>query len=83
MLNAMFHVLQLINSYEMCNLYVASRNLLYHLENVVLLKVVFSKYDLECQGSNIFSNLPLSAGDNGLPAGGIHFSIANASNKQS
>jgi len=81
MLNAMFCMLQLRNSYEMNKLRVASSNLLYSLENFVLLKVVFSKSDLECQDSKIFSNCALSVGDNCLLTGGIHFSIANARNK--
>jgi hypothetical protein len=81
MLNSMFRVLQLRNSCGMRNLCVASSNLLYHLDNVVLLKVVLFESDLECHGSNIFSNLPLSASDNGIPAGGVHFRIENVSSK--
>jgi hypothetical protein len=79
MINAMFYMLQLSSSCRMCNLCVMLINLLYHLENIMLLKVLFSKFDLEFQGSNIFSKRPLSASDSGVPASGIHFSIANAS----
>jgi hypothetical protein len=59
------------------NLCVASISLLYHLENVVVLKVVFSESILEFQGSNIFTRHPLSASANGLPMGGFHLSIVN------
>ena len=81
MLNAIFHVLQLSSSFGMRNLCVRSINLLYHLENVVLLKAVFYESNRECQGLNIFSKSPLSTSHNGLPMGGINFSIANISNK--
>jgi hypothetical protein len=81
MLNEMFFVLRLSNSYRKHNLCVASSKLLHHLENVVLLKELFFKSNLDCQGLNIFSNHPLSVGDNGLPVSGVHFNIANANNK--
>ena len=81
MLNSMFCVLQLRNYYGMCNLYVASINLLYHLENIMLLNAMFSEFSLECQGSNIFTKRPLSFGTNGLPTSGIHLTSENASNK--
>jgi hypothetical protein len=64
----------------MHHLCVASISLLYHLENSMLLKFVFSESILECQGSNIFTRHPLSASVNGLPVGGFHFSIVNSIN---
>jgi hypothetical protein len=64
----------------MHNLYVVSISPLNHLENIVLLKAVFSESSLECQGSNIFSKHPLFASANGLLEGGVHLSIVNERN---